>query len=107
MTCWIVEGVVALMFKQGIDSTLFYAQTSGTMPTHEPPHNGHLIKKELALQGRSVAWLAKMTGCSRQNMYHLLERGFIYTDHLLKICQLLNCDFFECYSDYLRTNKDT
>ena len=74
---------------------------------NEAPHIGHLIKEELALQGRSVAWLAKATGCSRQNMYHLLERGFIYTDHLLRISQLLGRDFFQCYSEYLRTNKDT
>ncbi|MBR0177542.1 MAG: XRE family transcriptional regulator [Bacteroidales bacterium] len=70
------------------------------MATHEPLHIGHLIKGELARQGRSVAWLATQIGYTRQNTYHLLGRSFIYTDLLLKISDLLDFDFFKCYSDY-------
>ena len=75
------------------------------MATQEAPHIGHLIKEELARQGRSTLWLSKQIGCTRQNMYYLLNRGFIYTDLLLKISDVLDRDFFKYYSDYLKTRK--
>ena len=75
------------------------------MATQEAPHIGHLIKEELARQGRSTLWLSKQIGCTRQNMYYLLNRGFIYSDLLLKISDVLDCDFFKYYSDYLKTNR--
>ncbi len=65
------------------------------------PHIGRHIKAELARQGRSIAWLAQQMGYTRQNMYHLLGRKFIYTDILLKISEILNCDFFKHYTDFL------
>ena len=75
------------------------------MTIQKAPHIGHLIKEELARQGRSTLWLSKQIGCTRQNMYYLLNRGFIYTDLLLKISDVLDYDFFRCYSDYLKTRK--
>ena len=75
------------------------------MTIQKAPHIGHLIKEELARQGRSTLWLSKQIGCTRQNMYYLLNRGFIYTDLLLKISDVLDCDFFKYYSDYLKTRK--
>ena len=75
------------------------------MPAQNPPHIGHLIKEELAQQGRSILWLARQVGCTRQNMYYLLSRSFVYTDMLLKISDALDRDFFECYSDYRKTTK--
>ena len=71
------------------------------MATHETPHIGRLIKAELTRQGRSIAWLAHQMGYTRQNMYHLLSRGFVYTDLLLKISMILHHDFFHYYTDYL------
>ena len=73
--------------------------TESTM--EEEPHIGRIIKAELARQGRSIAWLAQQMGYTRQNMYHLLSRKFIYTDLLLKISEILHCDFFHHYTDYL------
>ncbi len=75
------------------------------MTSQEAPHIGHLIKEELARQGRSVRWLAEQIGCSRQNMHYLLGRSFIYTDLLLKISDALDYDFFKCYSDYRKMQK--
>ncbi len=75
------------------------------MAAQDAPHIGHLIKEELARQGRSTLWLSKQIGCSRQNMYYLLNRSFIYTDLLLKISDALDHDFFKCYSDYRKTKK--
>lgn len=100
-------GVETLSVKQGIDSTLFlflYPRLKH-MATQEAPHIGHLIKEELARQGRSVRWLAEQIGCTRQNMHYLLGRGFIYTDLLLKISDVLDYDFFKHYSDCWKVRR--
>ena len=68
-------------------------------------HIGQLIKNELDRQGRSVAWLAKQMQYSRQNVYRLLERHWIHTDVLLRICNIMDCDFFGWLSDYWKTRK--
>lgn len=73
---------------------------------HEEPHIGKLIKEELARQGRSITWLAAQLGYSRQHVYKLFRRQWIYTDLLLKISDLLDYDFFKCFSDYRNFRKD-
>jgi len=72
------------------------------MTTQTTPHIGKLIKEELKRQGRTTTWLASQLNYSRQHMYYLLAHDFIYTDLLLRICKILNFDFFECYSKYLK-----
>ena len=72
---------------------------------NEEPHIGKLIKEELARQGRSITWLARQLGYSRQNAYKIFSRKWIYTDLLLKISDLLDYDFFQCYSDYRNNRK--
>ena len=72
---------------------------------NEEPHIGKLIKGELERQGRSITWLAAQLNYSRQYMYKLFRRKWIYTDMLLKICDLLDYDFFKCYSDYRNSRK--
>lgn len=66
----------------------------------EEPHIGNLIKAELARQGRSITWLANQMNCSRQNAYKIFRRKWIYTDLLLKICGILDYDFFKCFSEW-------
>lgn len=73
---------------------------------NEEPHIGKLIKAELTRQGRSITWLAVQLGYSRQNAYKIFSRKWIYTDLLLKISDLLDYDFFKCYSDYRNNRKD-
>lgn len=70
------------------------------------PHIGHIIKQELRRQGRTITWLAIQLGYSRQNMYKLFERNWIYTDLLLKISDIMDYDFFKCYSEYLCHKKN-
>jgi DNA-binding Xre family transcriptional regulator len=79
-------------------STLFLCLKTNIMDTLEAPHIGHIIKKELARQGRTVTWLAAQLNCSRQNVYGIFENKWIYTDTLWKICEILDFDFFEVYS---------
>jgi lambda repressor-like predicted transcriptional regulator len=74
-------------------------------PMNEEPHIGKLIKAELARQGRSITWLATQLGYSRQYMYKIFRRKWIYTDLLLKISDLLDYDFFRCYSEYRNVKK--
>jgi len=76
-------------------------------PMNEEPHIGKNIKAELAQQGRSITWLAKQLGCSRQNTYKLLNRKWIYTDLLLKICDILDYDFFKCFSEWREQRNKT
>ena len=71
----------------------------------EEPHIGHLIKAELARRGLTITWLAGQLGCSRQNAYKIFNRPWIYTDLLLKISDLLDYDFFKCFSDYRNSRK--
>ena len=68
-------------------------------------HIGHIIKQELRNQGRTITWLAKQLEYSRQNTYKILNRPWIYTDLLLKISDILNYDFFKCFSDYRNALK--
>ena len=71
-----------------------------SMANNEAPHIGHLIKEELARQERTVAWLARKLNYSRQNIYHIFESQWITTDVLLKICDILNYNFYKVYADY-------
>lgn len=95
-----VWGVEALMFKQGNNSTLFSCPDSRNMAAHEPPHIGHLIREELARQERTVVWFARKLNYSRQNVYYIFESPWIATDVLLRICDILDYNFFKEYSDY-------
>ena len=71
----------------------------------EEPHIGNLIKEELHRQGRSITWLAEQLNYSRQYVYKLFRRKWIYTDLLLKISDILDYDFFKCFSDYRNSRK--
>ena len=71
----------------------------------EEPHIGHIITQLLELQGRTITWLGKLLGYSRQNIYKILNRPWIYTDMLLKISDLLDYDFFNCFSEYRNSKK--
>lgn len=66
----------------------------------EEPHIGNIIRDVLHQQGRTITWLGKQLHCSRQNIYKILRRRWIYTDMLLKISDLLDYDFFKCYSEF-------
>ena len=76
------------------------------MDMHEAPHIGHLIKAELERQERTKTWLARKLNYSRQNIHHLFERQWIATDVLLKICDILDYNFFKAYSDYWENKKE-
>ena len=69
-------------------------------------HIGNLIKSELAKQGRSITWLSSQVNCTRENLYKVFRRSWIYTDLLFEISEALNHDFFKDCSDYHKNRKD-
>ena len=71
----------------------------------EEPHIGKLIKAKAKEQGRTITWMAKQLDYSRENMYKIFRRKWIYTDLLLKICDLLDYDFFQDFSHWRKHNK--
>lgn len=82
------------------------ARFANTNIMDNEPHIGHIIKQELRRQGRTITWLASQLGYSRQNMYKLFERKWIYTDLLLKISDIMGYDFFKCYSEYIEGKEN-
>ena len=79
------------------------------MDNNETPiesfHIGQAIKAELARQGRSITWLAQQIGYTRENLYKIMRREWIYTDVLFKICDALDYDFFKDCSDWRRSHS--
>lgn len=100
-----MEGVETLELKQETIPRFFYTQTTRTMTPQEAPHIGNLIKEELARQERTVTWLARKLCCSRQNVYHLFECQWVNMEILLRLCDIMNCNFFKVYSDYWENKK--
>lgn len=80
-------------------------QLANTIRHMEEPNIGKIIKEVLAQQGRSITWLAQQMGTTRNLVYKMFDREIIYTDRLLQISQLLDYDFFKCYSDYIKEKK--
>ena len=69
-------------------------------------HIGNLIKSELVKQGRSITWLSSQVNCTRENLYKVFRRSWIYTDLLFEISEALDHDFFKDCSDYHKSRKE-
>ncbi len=65
-------------------------------------HIGRLIKSELIRQGRSITWLSTQINCTRENLYKVFRRSWIYTDLLFEISRALNHDFFKDCSEHYK-----
>ncbi|MBO7134558.1 MAG: helix-turn-helix transcriptional regulator [Bacteroidales bacterium] len=76
------------------------------MDTTENIHIGELIKQVLEEQGRTITWLAKQIGCSRENLYKIFRRSWIHTDMLQKISIALGYDFFNIYTEWYDQQKN-
>lgn len=68
-------------------------------------HIGEIIRKKLAEEERSSAWLARKLFMDPSNVSKLLQRSSINTDLLLRISTVLHEDFFEYYSIVYRQMK--
>ena len=65
-------------------------------------HIGEAIKKELERQGKTVIWFAEQLPCHRTHVYHILRRSSIDTHLLVRICKILNHNFFSDYAEDLK-----
>lgn len=63
---------------------------------------GLLIKEELHRQERGITWFARKLACDRSNIYRLFEKESIDTGLLLRICLVLQHDFFSEYAQHYR-----
>jgi len=68
-------------------------------------HIGEEIRKHLAEQKRSVAWLATQLGCDQSSLRKSLKKYYITTDLLFRISTLLGKDFFVYYTKLLSDEK--
>ena len=79
------------------------------METHESNiHIGHLIQAQLKADKRSVGWLSREIGCSRNHLYKVFRsRNHLYKvfrkpslegELLLRISLAMNFNFFQYYT---------
>ena len=61
-------------------------------------HIGDEIRKELLAQDRSIAWLARKTGCDASNLNKRLKLSKIKPDLLKKISGILGKDYSVLHS---------
>ncbi|MCM1319374.1 MAG: hypothetical protein NC217_03220 [Muribaculaceae bacterium] len=64
-------------------------------------HIGNLIENEVRRQQIPVIDFARKINTDRRNVYDIFSRTSIETSLLLKICMVLNRDFFGEFSKYL------
>lgn len=70
-------------------------------------HIGKLIHQKLKEQERSGAWLARKLFTDPSNVSKIIRKQYIDTELLMRISNILNCDFFQCLSDFYRKNHKT
>ena len=63
---------------------------------------GSMVKAKLRERRMTVVSFATLLGCSRTNIYKIFGKHTIDTDELFKISEILDFDFFKCYSDRFR-----
>ena len=55
---------------------------------------GQMIQQTLKEQERTVTWLARKLNCDRTNIYDIFKRRSIDTELLVRLCLILNTNFF-------------
>lgn len=68
------------------------------------PHIGHLIKDVVVSKDLKISWLAKQLNCHRNNIYLIFSRSWIDTETLMRLCQVLQHDFFKDLSSYYNSD---
>lgn len=61
-------------------------------------HIGHIIQEQLKTDKRSVGWLAREIGCTRNHVYKIFNRPSLDSDLILRICKVMNYNFFQYYT---------
>lgn len=67
---------------------------------------GKLIRERLELQQHTVVWLSEQLACSRTNVYKIFEKDHLDTRLLLRLCFILDYDFFKVLSERYREERN-
>lgn len=62
-------------------------------------HIGHLIQTQLKADQRSVGWLAREIGCTRNNVYKIFNKVSLDSDLLFRISKAMRFNFFRYYTE--------
>ena len=68
------------------------------MNEKENIHIGHLIQAQLKADKRSVGWLSREIGCTRNHVYKIFNKPSLDGDLLLRISLSMHFNFFQYYS---------
>ena len=69
-------------------------------------HIGQLIKAQLKADERSVSWLAREIGCSRNHLYKVFRKPSLDGNLLLNISLAMHFNFFQYYTaEFLENMK--
>ena len=61
-------------------------------------HIGRLIRAQLKSDERSVSWLAREIGCTRNHLYKIFNKPSLDSDLLLRISKAMHFNFFQFYA---------
>jgi plasmid maintenance system antidote protein VapI len=66
-------------------------------------HIGKLIRQKFDESGMTKTAFAEKLGCERNNIYNIFEKQSINIDLLYSISCVLHYDFFQLYSNEIKT----
>ncbi|MBR5080836.1 MAG: hypothetical protein IKX35_00155 [Bacteroidales bacterium] len=70
-------------------------------------HIGHLVQEQLRKDKRSVGWLSREIGCTRNHVYKIFNKASMDSDLLLRISISMNFNFFQYYTAEFLENMKT
>ena len=70
-------------------------------------HIGHLVQEQLRKDKRSVGWLSREIGCTRNHVYKIFNKPSLDGDLLLRISIAMNFNFFQYYTAEFLENMKT
>ena len=70
-------------------------------------HIGHLVQEQLRKDKRSVGWLSREIGCTRNHVYKIFNKPSLDGDLLLRISIAMNFNFFQYYTTEFLENMKT
>lgn len=69
-------------------------------------HIGRLIKDRLEERNMTIVDFSRELGCSRVNIYKILDKYSLDSNLLLRISKILEHDFFSYYSKELKDKEE-
>lgn len=94
--------------KEALMRSYFCCQSVKNMENTEIGlHIGHLIQEQLRKDKRSVGWLSREIGCTRNHVYKIFNKPSLDSDLILRISKALQFNFFQYYTaEFLESMKN-